>query len=245
MDKSYFKIFFSKIKERKWLDEMGDEGYLLTKIKDSKYYFSHSDERKYKYSIEFLDMPPQSQKAEEYYIELEKSGIKPILTSGNWVYFVKSNGNIVHTANVYKKNGNFYLWRSIYLLFFAVFGAIVCGYQAYASKFLPYMGHTSDGKLALLEIKDSESVLIEMLNIVKNWANKLFEILNNGYLGIFRNIFGDTDAAVAFGLILPIVIVLTVLFALNLDQYLEYRSLIPNKRTIKDIFAKKRFGRKK
>ncbi len=245
MDKSYFKIFFSKIKERKWLDKMGDDGYRLTKIKDSKYFFSHSDEHKYKYSIEFLDTSPQSECAEEYYIELEKDGIKPILTSGNWVYFIKSNGNIVHTADVYKKNGIFYLWRSIYLLFFAVFGAIVCGYQAYAAKFLPYMGHTSDGKLSLLEIKDSESVLVEMLNIVKNWVNNIFEFLNGGYFGIFRNFFGNTDAAVVIALILPIVIILTVLFALNFDQYLEYRSLIPNKSTIKTFFTNKSFGRKK
>ena len=67
MYKSIFKVFFSKDKEVKWLNKLGQEGYLLNSVSDSKYYFVINEEEKYYYSIENLDCSPRSEKAVQYF----------------------------------------------------------------------------------------------------------------------------------------------------------------------------------
>lgn len=231
MTKSFFKVFFSKSKEQDWLNELGKDGYLLKKISDSKYYFDISDSDKYTYSIEYLDCSPKSEMADEYYKSREEKNIVPIITSGNWVYFCGTNSIIEDCSEIYNKNSSFYFWRCFYLLFFSVFGAVLSGYQAFAAKFIPAVGHTGNGRFGLLELEENAADFVAFLNVLKKWWNGILELLNNTYLKLLTNIFGENDTVFVQAIVIPLVIVLSILFALNFEQYILYRKKAKNSKS--------------
>ncbi len=225
MKTSFFKIFFSKRSEEQWLNAMGEKGYALTEIKDSQYSFTLSDKDKYTYSIQYLDCSPKSEDAVNYFKSLEKDHIKPLVSSGNWVYFAKSNGTITPSSEVYRKNAVPYFWRALYLLFFAVCGAIVCGYQAFSIGYLERIGHTGKGMIEkTYEISQKGGFYNKLLNVVKHIGNALFKTLNE-YFKLWTSIFGESDAIAVISIVAPITIVLLILGALNLERYFTYRSL--------------------
>ena len=227
MEKTYYRVFLSKNEEREWLNKNGEEGYLLTKISDSKYFFTHNKGKKYTYSIEYLNMPSESQAAEEYFDSRKNLGVVPIVSGGNWVYFACDKGAIRQTSAMYKKNSIFYFWRSLYLFFFAVFGSILCGYHVFATDYIGRAGHEGDGKIDLLEIEGSG-----FSDTLKEIWNNLLELLNATYVKLFTNIFGENDAALVLAVLIPIVIVFGVLFALNLSEYIDCRILENHARRI-------------
>ena len=47
--------------------------------------------------------------------------------------------------------------------------------------------------------------------------------MNNTYLKLFTNIFGDNSVALVMAFLLPITIVLITLFSLNLDEYIFWK----------------------
>ena len=214
MENSCFKIFISKNKECLWLNDMGKRGYKLIKIADSKYYFVHSNNNKYFYSIQHLGFATKSEQAEQYFSELEKNGVFPFLTGGDWTYFY-SMKPIEDTPEVYKKSSNVYFWRSLYLFFFSVVCAIVCGYQAFVGNFIKAAGHSGNGLIRSFEIKG-----VSLLDTLKIWLNGIIEFLNNTYIKLFVNIFGESDASIALAVLIPILIILTVCFAINFNEYL-------------------------
>ncbi len=215
MQETFFKVFFSKTKEKQWLDSLGEKGYLLQKIKDSKYYFEKSEEHTYRYSIENLGVSPQSEEGIEYISNYKENGIDFLFEKGTWCYFASADSKIEISASVYKKNNEVYMWRMIYLGFFAVVFAVVLGYQLFATDFLVNIGHVSDGGVAYIP---EESFLDKIQNAV-------FKVLNRTYFLPFRVIFGLNDASVVIALVLPAVIILGLLFAFNLDEYLNNRHI--------------------
>lgn len=221
MDKSVFKVFLSKRSERDWLNTMGNDGYLLTAINDSKYQFKKSDEHKYCYSIEYLDSSPQSDIAEEYFSSRRDEDIIPLVSSGNWVYFAKADGEIELKAEVYKKNSIFYKWRSIYLLFFAVCGAVLCGYQAFAIGYLDRIGYDGNGQIReMIELSDSGGFLVGLLNAFKNVVNFLLKMVNR-YFKLWTDVFGESDAVAVISIAAPITVILLVIAAFYIDGYLD------------------------
>lgn len=223
MQETFFKVFFSKTKEKKWLDSLGEKGYLLTKIKDSKYYFELSEEHTYSYSIESLGVPSQSETGTEYISSYKEKGIDFVLEKGTWTYFVATDSEIEIDASVYKKNNEVYRWRMIYLCFFAIAFAVVLGYQLFATDFLVNIGHKSDGGVAYVP---EESYL-------DKFQNAVFKVLNKTYFVPFRLIFGLNDASVVIALVLPAVIILGLLFAFNLDEYLNNKQCQKNRTVMK------------
>ena len=224
---SIFKIFFSKIKEQKWLNDMGAKGYRLASLNDSKYTFELSDSNTYTYSIENLGISPKSEDGKQLISQKTLNGVEVVHVHKNWVYFCTTDSDIIADDDVYKKNRSIYFWRSVYLFFFSMFGAIVCGYQAFASKFLVNIQHTSDGMLEMLE---KGTGFKQYLNI---GINRIFNLLNGTYLKFFREIFGNSDASVIIAFILPIVFILLVCFTFNFDEYLGYLQL--SKKTTLEI----------
>ncbi len=219
MQTSFFKIFFSKTKEKNWLDKLGKQGYLLTEIKDSKYYFEHSEEHTYTYSIENLGASSESEIGMEYISSYKEKNVDFVLEKGTWSYFVSIDNEFIIEPSVYKKNNEVYIWRMLYLGFFAIASAVVFGYQLFATDFLVNIGHKSDGGLAYVP---EESRL-------DAFQNACFKVLNQTYFIPFRLIFGLNDASVVISLVLPAMIILGVLFVFNLDEYLNNRSFYKNK----------------
>ena len=220
MEKSCFKVFFSKNKECRWLNSMGEKGYLLTKIKDNKYYFTHSKKHTYSYSIEHLDSAIQSEEAEKYFASLEEKGIVPIIYGGCWVYFSAINKTIQQTCEIHKKNSSVYFWRALYLLFFSCVGAVLCGYHAFAADFIVNVGHMGKGRIPLFDIKGDS-----LLDTLKDVLNHLFDFLSDTYIKLFTMMFGENDAALALSVLIPATIVITVFFALNIYEYFVCRKL--------------------
>ncbi len=219
MQETFYKIFFSKVNEKAWLNHMGSMGYKLLKIKDSKYYFEVSDEHKYFYSIENIGCSPKSNVALEYIDKYSSQNVNFALSKGNWMYFLSEDYDFAISSSVYKKNNDVYFWRLIYLGFFAIAFAVVLGYQLFATDFLSKIGHISDGKVAAIPVE----------SIFDSLQNSFFKLLNNSYFVPFRMIFGYNDASVVIALVLPVVIICSILFSLNLDEYLNNRNLIRQK----------------
>ena len=228
MEHSVFKVFFSKIKENDWLNLMGQQGYLLKEINDSKYLFSIDNEKeiKYSYSIEYLDFSPNSDKAVAYYQEREHLGIVPLISSGNWVYFVSSECDIEINEEGLTKNAAFYFIRSLYLLFFTLCASILTGYQIFAKSFLEKIGLHGDGRISKLLVKEGTTDFFEsLLNGLKSVVNYLFKMAN-GYFRIWTNIFGNNDAVAVISILIPIIILLLIIATFNLDEYYGYTKLI-------------------
>lgn len=229
MNTSVFKIFFSKLSEEKWLNTMGEKGFELIGINDSKYTFSKSENLKFTYSIQQLGFSPKSTDAIDYYKSLEAEGIKPALSSGNWVYFVKSNGEIITSPDVYKRNAMPYFWRSLYMLFFGLCGSVVCGYQIFAIKFLQRVGYDGKGFIEkTYNTTDDGGLFTIAVNALKGLGNIFFKLLN-AYFKLWTNAFGNSDAVAVISIVAPITVLLLIFGAINLQKYLQYRTLYKDK----------------
>lgn len=231
MQKSCFKVFFSKLKERAWLNKMGSSGYRLVKISDSKYTFEHSEEHKYYYSVEYFDYSPQSDAAIEYYESRKEEGIQPVIIAGNWVYFLREDAEIEADPEVYKNNAVFYLTRTLYLFFFSLVGCLINGYQFYCIGYLDKVGHLSDATvISPKEIENAKSLLDKVLNSAKGLLNLMIGWANR-YFKIWFDIFGENDAIAVISVVLPITVVLIIIACFNFDEYLKHKKLSKKKQS--------------
>ncbi len=214
----YFKIFFSKNKESLWLNKMGSEGYFLEKIDFHKYQFSRYKNSTFCYSIEHLNSPLKSDEADEYYNTRNQKGEKLLFRKGKWDYYCSTGKKINITAEAKKKISDMYFWKTLYLFFFSLTGTLACGYQVFALKFLEFFGHKGDGQFDMLPLEGSKFLIA-----IKNLWNGILNVMNNTYLKLFTNIFGDNSVALVMAFLLPITIVLITLFSLNLDEYIFWK----------------------
>ena len=217
MDKSFFKLFKSHIKEYKWLNDLGAKGYLLKSINDGKYNFEISEEHTYSYSVEYLDFAVESDKAIEYYAEQKTKGIDAAVYSGNWVYFVKTDGEIEKVPGVYKNNAVPYGRKAFFELFFAFVGCIVTGYQIHMISFLNSVGQGGSSQVISFLTKDKGilGVLIQFVNILVK--------IGNGYFNIWFKLFGSYKPVAVIAVIAPITLVLLILGGCNVDNYAFFR----------------------
>ena len=217
MDKSIFKVFISKDKEIQWLNKLGQYGYLLDSVADSKYNFIINEEEKYYYSIEYLDCSPRSEKANEYFKSREDLGITPLMSLGNWVYFVSKDNEIEYTPEILKKNSSVYFWRTLYLLFFAICGSVFCGYHIYASSLLQTIGQTGTGEIELFSTDGG----IAVLRVIKVGMNYFIKAINK-YIGLWTDAFGKNDAIATVAIIVPLIILLIVIATFNIDSFMSF-----------------------
>lgn len=87
MDKKVNKIFFvwQEKEERKFLEDMALNGYILTKYKLGKYYFKEETPREVIYQFDFKGIDNISEK--EYLQIYEDSGWNNVKAGGGWYYF--------------------------------------------------------------------------------------------------------------------------------------------------------------
>ncbi|MBO4452481.1 MAG: DUF2812 domain-containing protein [Clostridia bacterium] len=157
MEKTVFKLFYSKYNEEKWLCSLGEQGYLLTKIRDSKYYFETEEDKRYYYSTLNLDVSCKSEQADEFFKQLEPLGIRPAVTSGQWAYLVSEDKDALDSLSInaskYKNNPRPYIIRALYFLFFALVFCLVTGYQIHAVHYLGSVGYeTPDHALIVIAV---------------------------------------------------------------------------------------------
>ncbi len=225
MEKSLFKVFFSKTKECEWLCELGKKGYLLTSINDSKYKFEINEEKQYYYSIEYLDYSPHSEEASEYYLSRRGEGTIPVLSSKNWVYFVNSEKEIEMNSEIYRKNSIYYFWRMLYFSFFALLGGVLCGYQAFAVGFLKRIGYVGNGQIReMLEITDKGTTFEGLLNAFKRLINFILELVNK-YIKLWTNAFGESDAIAVIAIAVPITLIVLCFLTHNINEFYTHKKL--------------------
>lgn len=225
MASSFFKIFLSKEKENKWLNSMGEKGYKLVGLRDSKYTFELVEGETFSYSIEYLGFSPKSEKAIEYYDIRALNGIIPVLAVGSWVYFIKANDTIKVTADVYKKNSVCYFWRAFYMLFFGVCSAALCGYQAFSIRFLQHVGYEGNGLITTTyEMSQKSGILYKVLNVLRTVMNFVYKLLN-AYFKLWTKRFGNSDAVAVIAIFAPIAAILLIWGAIELCKYVSYRKL--------------------
>ncbi len=215
---TYFKVFFSKNEETKWLNTMGEKGYLLNKKKFCRYYFTKNDKQKYAYSVEHLDFPVKSEQGIEYLSMRENNKENFLFKKGSWSYFYAIDKISNLSSNAKKKIANLYLWRSIYLLFFSLFSWVLCGYHMFAVKYIESYGHIGDGSFDIVKINGTT-----FLDKLKGFWNCVIEFFNNVYFKIFTSVFGNNSVALVMSFLLPAAIILTLLFALNANEYIYWR----------------------
>ena len=225
MIKSLFKVFFSKINEEAWLNSLGQEGYFLLSINDSKYTFQVQEGKIYNYSIQYLDYSPTSDKASEYYNTLKEDKTAPLVSSGNWVYFVNDEKPIEVTADVYKKNSIYYFWRILYLSFFTLLASVVCGYQAFAIKYLSRIGYSGNGQIrSTLKLTEKGTLFEGLFNAFKKFVNFLIRILN-AYLRLWTKIFGESDAVIVIAFLIPVILILIAILGNYFNEYISHKSM--------------------
>ena len=223
MEKSVFKVFFSKHKERLWLDSCGANGWRLKKMRDSKYVFDVIDGHKYTYSIDNLGVSCKSEQAEEYFRELSIQGIEPVVTKGQWAYLVRADGKITHKRTQYNENSKPFLTKAIYLFAFSLVMCIICGYQFYAIDLLKSVGYDSSADVIKSLTTEDGNFFVLMLNALKGILNFFISVLN-GYFGLWMDIIGSQSHAVAvISISMPAAIILAVIGSLNLDEFVRFR----------------------
>ncbi|MBE6691801.1 MAG: DUF2812 domain-containing protein [Ruminococcaceae bacterium] len=223
---TYFKVFFSKFEECKWLNSMGEKGFLLNKKSFCRYYFTKDENKKYYYSVEYLDYPVKSQQGEEELNNREANGINYLFTRGKWSYFYSTIKSISLTSASKKKIADLYLWKSLYLLFFSGFSWILWGYQKFAVDYIVRYGHIGDGQFDMLKLEGGG-----FLDSLKTFWNGVLVLLNNSYFKIFTSIFGENSVALVMAFLIPVAIVLTILFALNVIEFVFWQFMSGRKST--------------
>ena len=220
MSISYFRIFFSRIRERSWLNKLGKQGLLLNDIRDNRYYFEKNEGGRYFYAVEYLPAPYESEEADKYIEARKASGAEPVFLNGRWIYFV-SETEIPVTRKTALPSAKVFAVRAFYTGFFGLIAAAVTGYQFYAINWLESVGRNfSEHTIKTLTL-NGESIADKMLDALKYVLN-LFIRLANLYFSLWYKMTGITSGAMAgISITAPIALVLMIFCALNVNESLS------------------------
>ena len=91
MTKTIHKIFWAwqYEKEEQWLNQMSNQGYMLTHVGFFCYTFEYDPENTYQYQLELLEHLPNHPKSQAYIAFLEETGISYVGSIFFWAYFRK------------------------------------------------------------------------------------------------------------------------------------------------------------
>lgn len=221
MEKTFYRIFPSKTSECKWLNKLGNMGYLLKTKSKGKYVVELEKDKRYYYSIEYIDMAPESSDAKAYIESREANGEYIVALKRHWAYFRKVGSEIELTADAYKMNCAVYFWRMLYLYYFAVCSTVVCGYQAFAIGFLERVSLETSGQIReFLVVAPNPNFFQAIINLFRRLINSFLELLNV-YFALCAKLFGESDAVSVIAILAPLAVLLYVLGAINLDKYIQ------------------------
>lgn len=83
------KLYLNYEKEEQWLNEMSAKGLQFVGYTWGTYLFEPGEPGAYRYRIELLENPSSHPESQQYLNFMEESGVTPICSYLNWVYFKK------------------------------------------------------------------------------------------------------------------------------------------------------------
>ena len=188
------RIFVSWRKEEAWLTGMGKRGYKLTEIDAFDYKFVRHEGAVYEYSLEWLDVSPESDTGEEYLSSLSAGGWELCAAKRGWAYLVRRtdsesvSGEPVHTDAAVRRTAKHYRGVALFcLILFLVF----VGISAYNFRYVAFF--------------DAEEYTVPAISTDSDFLS-----------GVFNNLIaGKNPASALLVLLLPIDAVLLLLCALD------------------------------
>lgn len=204
------RIFVSWRKEEAWLTGMGKRGYKLTEIDAFDYKFVRHEGAVYEYSLEWLDVSPESDTGEEYLSSLSAGGWELCAAKRGWAYLVRRtdsesvSGEPVHTDAAVRRTAKHYRGVALFcLILFLVF----VGISAYNFRYVAFF--------------DAEEYTVPAISTDSDFLS-----------GVFNNLIaGKNPASALLVLLLPIDAVLLLLCALFGGEFFATRSLLKRMRS--------------
>lgn len=204
------RIFVSWRKEEAWLTGMGKRGYKLTEIDAFDYKFVRHEGAVYEYSLEWLDVSPESDTGEEYLSSLSAGGWVLCAAKRGWAYLVRRtdsesvSGEPVHTDAAVRRTAKHYRGVALFcLILFLVF----VGISAYNFRYVAFF--------------DAEEYTVPAISTDSDFLS-----------GVFNNLIaGKNPASALLVLLLPIDAVLLLLCALFGGEFFATRSLLKRMRS--------------
>ena len=204
------RIFVSWRKEESWLTGMGKRGYKLTEIDAFDYKFVRHEGAVYEYSLEWLDVSPESDTGEKYLSSLSAGGWELCAAKRGWAYLVRRTdsesvpGEPVHTDAAVRRIAKHYRGVALFcLILFLVF----VGISAYNFRYVAFF--------------DAEEYTVPAISTDSDFLS-----------GVFNNLIaGKNPASALLVLLLPIDAVLLLLCALFGGEFFATRSLLKRMRS--------------
>ena len=220
--KTIKKRFFSSCKECDWLNKLGEQGYLLIGRTENTYTFELTQKTLF-YSVEWLDCAPECEEAVNYFNAYKENGVELTATYSLWAYFVTSNP-ITPSDDARRRTAVGYRNTALWLCAADLITAVLVAYQ-FSS--IPHLEANSVFfKAPTLE--SASNSFLQLLYRLWYGAEKLLYF----YTKLCANLFGKTKASLALGILIPLAIVLSVLCALWIGEWIK--NMPPKPQPIKE-----------
>lgn len=209
--KTIKKRFFASAKECAWLNELGQNGYLLVGRTENSYTFELTQRVLY-YSVEWLDRAPECEESQLYIADCKNNGIELAATYSLWAYFVSAEP-IVMSDEAKKRVAVRYRNTALWLCLADLVTAILIGYHLSIRPFLEANSVVPEAPV----LESSSNVFLQLVYRLWYGAEKIFYYFAEFCTGIF----GNTKAALTLGILIPLAVVLSVLSALWIREWVR------------------------
>ena len=208
------KSFFSSVKECEWLNGLGQKGYRLIGKKDGKYTFEVDELQTWYYSVEWLDCSPKSEDGQAYIRSRKENGVELAASFSLWAYFI-SHEPILVSEESKKRTAIHYRNIALILYVFDAVAAALTGYQFVIRSFLETQGIL----MTAPELKRSSNVFIDLARRLVYGAKRLLYL----YGKLCGRLFGESQAALALGVLIPLAVILSIAGAFWTAEWLKNR----------------------
>ena len=219
-EKRLTKSFLSSVKECEWLNGLGQKGYKLIDKRDGKYVFEEDELQTWHYSVEWLDHAPDSEEGQAYIRSRAESGAELAATYSLWAYFI-SPEPIPVCEEGKRRTAVHYRNIALLLYLFDAITAVLIGYHFMIRPFLEKQGVL----LKAPELKKSGIVIVDLARRLVYGAKQLIYL----YGKLWAKLFGESQAALVLGILIPLAIVLSVAAAYWTEEWHKNR---PEKKRI-------------
>lgn len=213
-EKRVSKSFLSSVKECEWLNGLGQQGCRLVGRRDGKYIFEEDKLHTWYYSVEWLDCAPDSKEGQAYIRSREENGAELATTFSLWAYFI-SPEPIPVCDEGRKRTATHYRNVALLLYLFDAITAVLIGYHFVIRSFLEKQGIL----LKAPELKKSGSAVIDLARRLVYGAKRLVYL----YGKLWGRLFGESQAALVLGVLIPLAIALSVAGAFWTAEWLKNR----------------------
>lgn len=200
-EKRISKSFFSSVKECKWLNDLGQKGYRLVYRSDGKYHFEIEEGKTWYYCVEWLDCAPDSGKGKAYIRSREEEGAELATTFSLWAYFL-SPSPIPERAEGKRRTAVHYRNVALLLYLLDAITAVLIGYHFVIRGYL----QEQNVLIKAPTLKTTGTFFIDLARRLVFGAKELLY----RYGMLWGRLFGNTQAALVLGILIPIAVALSV-----------------------------------